>query len=178
MLSTSHFEQLAHLITVGDIYSPFITTLDSNRSVADVSMEWAIDLCCERHLDPMEQIALVETDGKIGGWIGYDMLEAGKTIRQCMDEIVPDAILTADTSILEAVAAFSASTLPYFLVLRGNHFVGWLSYRDMHKPPLRLCLFAMLINLEGMVRRDDHAPGVFSFPAERCLSRDQQRDDS
>ena len=151
MSSASHFGQLAHLITVGDICSPFIATLDAKRSVADVFVEWGVDLCAERHLDPMEQIALVETDGKIGGWIGYDMLEAGKTIRQCMDEIVPDAILTADTSILEAVSTFFASTLPFFLVLRGNHFVGWLSYGDMHKPPLRLCLFAMLINLERLL---------------------------
>lgn len=148
MASSSHFRQLAHLLTVGDVCSPFISTIDADRSTAEVSVEWSVELCSERNMDPMDQIALVERGGKIQGWVGYDMLETNRTVFECMEQVTPDTILTADTSLVEAVAAFCASSRPFFLVLKGNHFIGWLSYSDMHKPPLRLCLFAMLINIE------------------------------
>jgi len=151
MTSSSHFRQLAHLITVGDICSPFIATIDADRPAADVSVEWGVELCSERNLDPMDQIALVERGGKIQGWVGYDMLETNRMIFECTEQVTPETILTADTSLVEAVAAFCSSSLPFFLVLKGNHFIGWLSYSDLHKPPLRLCLFAMLINIERLL---------------------------
>ncbi len=150
MVSQSHFRQLAHLITVGDICSPFIATFDAQRLVAEVFEEWGVELCGER-LDPMDQIALVEGNQKIRGWVGFDMLDSGKTISDCMERIAPDTIMTADTTLMEAAAAFSKTQHPFFFVLRGNHFVGWVSYRDLHKPPLRLCLFALLINIERML---------------------------
>jgi hypothetical protein len=99
----------------------------------------------------MDQIALVRRGDKIQGWVGYDMLETNRTVFECMEQVTPDTILTADTSLIEAVAAFSVSSCPFFLVLKGNHFIGWLSYSDLHKPPLRLCLFAMLINIERLL---------------------------
>lgn len=148
----SHFRQLAYLITIEDICSPFLTTLDADRSVArELWEEWEIDLCLERGLDPMAQIALVERRGEIQGWIGYDMLETDRTIFDCMERIPPDMILTSDTSLVEAVAVFGTSSRPFFLVLKGNRFIGWLSYTDLHKLPLRLCLFAMLINIERLL---------------------------
>jgi hypothetical protein len=151
MISQSHFRQLAHLITVGDICSPFIATFDAKQSVEELFAEWAVELCGEQGMDPMDQIALVEGDQKIQGWVGFDMLMSDKTISDCMDQIEPDTIMTADTPLMEAVAAFSKTGHPFFLVLRGNHFVGWLSYSDLHKPPLRLCQFALLINIERML---------------------------
>jgi len=148
--SSSHFRQLANLITVADICSPFIATISSDRSVGEVYNEWSVD-CFERGLDPMAQIALVEVEGKLQGWIGYDMLEAGRAIHECMEPITADAILTADTCLVDVVAAFHHSSQYFFLVLKGNHFIGWCSYSDLHKPPLRLCLFAMLINVEKLL---------------------------
>lgn len=147
----SHFRQLAHLITVEDICSPFIATFDAQQLAAGVFEEWGVELCGERGLDPMEQVALVEGNQKIRGWVGFDMLTSEKTISDCMEQIAPDTIMTADTPLIEAVAAFSKTQHPFFFVLRGNHFVGWVSYRDLHKPPLRLCLFALLINIERML---------------------------
>ena len=151
MVSSSHFRQLVRLITVGDICSPFIATIDADRPTEEVSEEWVIDLCDERNLDPDDQIALVERGGKIQGWIGFDMFIDGSTVFDCMEQVTPDMILTADTPLVEAVASFCASSRPFFLALKGNRFIGWLSYSDLHKPPLRLCLFAMLINIERLL---------------------------
>lgn len=148
MGSSSHFRQLARLITVGDICTPFGATIDADRTTAEVWDEW-MDI--ESGRDPIDQIVLVERGGKILGWIGFDMLENNKTVFDCMELITPDTILTADTSLVEAVTAFCVSSCHFFLVLKGNHFIGWLSYDDMHKPPLRLCLFAMIINIERLL---------------------------
>lgn len=151
MVPISHFRQLAHLITVGDVCSPFIATFDDHRSVADVFSEWGAELCHERGIDPMDQIALVEGNQKIQGWIGYDMLTSDSTISDCMGQIAPDSIMAGDTPLLEAAAAFSKSQHPFFFVLKGNELIGWLSYGDLHKPPLRLCLFALLLSIERML---------------------------
>jgi len=151
MASPSHFRRLAYLINVGDICSPFLSSFDCEQTVADVNEEWGIDLCHERSLDPMDQICLVTHKDKVAGWVGYDMLETGKVLAECLEPITPDVILTSDTPLIEAVTAFSKTKSPFFLIIRGNEFIGWLSYKDLHKPPLRLCLFAMLINLERML---------------------------
>lgn len=150
MMPSSHFRQLAHLITVGDICSPFIDTIDADRSVGEVHDEWCCE-CADRNMDPMDQIALVERGGKIQGWMGFDMLESNKTVFECLEQVTPDMILTADTSLVEAVNTFCASSHPFFMILKANNFIGWLSYNDLHKPPLRLCLFAMLINIERLI---------------------------
>jgi hypothetical protein len=147
----SPFRQLARSITVADICSPFIATFRATDCVSEVFDEWAVVLCGERGMDPMEQIALVQEGDRVSGWVGFDMLAADKGMSECMDPITPDLILSADTSLIDAAGAFAKNSTPLFFVLRGNHFAGWLSYKDMHKPPLRLCLFAMLINLERML---------------------------
>jgi hypothetical protein len=103
MASSSHFRLLAQLITVGDVCSPFIATIGADRSAGDVSVEWDVDLCSERNLDPMDQIALVESGGAIQGWVGYDKLGGDRTVFECMEQVTPDTILTADTSLIEAV---------------------------------------------------------------------------
>ncbi len=151
MAISSNFLQLAHSITVEDICSSFISTIDASRQASEIWDEWSIDLCLEQGLDPMEQIALVEERGKIKGWLGYDMLDTYKTVSDCMEQVTPDTILTADTSLVDAVYEFHISLRPFFLVLKGNQFIGWLSYNDLHRPPLRLCLFAMLINIERLL---------------------------
>ena len=148
----SIFRKLANLISVSDIYTPFLSKFESNRSVADVNEEWSIDLCSEHDFDPMNQIGLVITCGKIDGWIGFDMLESNKKLIDCIEKIDTDAILSSDTSIIDALTVFSKKSHPFFFIIKGDHFIGWLSYQDMmHKPPLRLCLFAMLLHLEKLM---------------------------
>ncbi len=150
MNSNSHFYALARLIYVSDICSPFLATFESDRTVADVWEEWSIDLCGEDYLDPMEQIALVSEKDKVIGWIGFDML-TGETIKDSMEIVKPTSILSSDTTLFDAVSLFAKSMVPFFFVLKGNRFIGWLSHRDLNKPPLRVCLFAMLIDLEKML---------------------------
>jgi hypothetical protein len=144
----STFKVLSELISVDDICEPFIGEFDISQSVESVDEEWQIDLCGEKGLDPMEQIALVKSNQKIIGWIGFDMLIPSKTLYECMDPISEDILISSDTPLLEAIHVYCRRNISIYLVLKGNRFIGYLHYSHFHKLPFRLCLFALLMDLE------------------------------
>ena len=147
----STFKVLSELIRVDDICEPFIGEFDNSQSVESIWEEWSMDLCDEKGLDPMEQIGLVKSNQKIIGWIGFDMLESSKTLYECMDPISEDILISSDTPLLEAIHIVCRSNDFIFLVLKGNRFIGYLHYGHFHKLPFRLCLFALLMDLERML---------------------------
>lgn len=145
------FKALSQLICVNDIYESFIAEFDDSQSIESVWEEWSIDLCIEKALDPMEQIALIKHNQKIIGWIGYDMLESSKALYECMEPISGDMLITSDTPLLEAIHTVCTGNDSIYLVLKGNRFIGFLMYSHFHKLPFRMCLFALLIDLERML---------------------------
>lgn len=147
----STFKELSQLINVNDICEPFIGKFDNSRSIESVWEEWSIDLCNEKALDPMEQIALVQQHQKIIGWIGFDMLDSSKTLYECMDPIGGDILISSDTPLLEAINTVCSRNDSIYLVLKGNQFIGFLEYSHFYKLPFRMCLFALLIDLERMM---------------------------
>lgn len=147
----STFKALSQLISVNDICESFIGEFDNSQSVNSVFEEWSIDLCSEKALDPMEQIALVKSNQKIIGWIGFDMLESSKTLYECMEPISGDILISSDTPLLEAIHIVCRRNDFIYLVLKGNRFIGFLEYSHFHKLPFRMCLFALLIDLERML---------------------------
>jgi hypothetical protein len=166
MISESHFLKLAYLLTVGDVCTPLLTDFDATQSTDVVWEKWSTELCGRKGLDPMEQIALVKRDGTIEGWVSYDMLKSDKILIDCMEMIKPDAILTSGTSLINAAKAFSNSSHPFFLILHEKWFKGWLPYKNLHTPPFRFCLLAMLITLEQTM-----LDTILLFPNEsvKCL---------
>lgn len=147
MLTLFGFRELANLVKVGDVFSPFIGQYERTQSVGEVSDDWWVR-CGEEGIDPMDQIGMVVDNGKPEGLVAFEDLMADKQLSECMSPISPTAVMSADTPILEAVKAFANATPYFYAVLRGNTFIGWLSYEDIHKLPFRLCLFALLISTE------------------------------
>jgi hypothetical protein len=147
----STFEELSQLISVSDICESFIGEFDNSQSMSNVWEEWSVDLCDEKDLDPMEQFALVKSNQKIVGWIGYEDLDPSKTLCECMEPIRGDILISSDTPLLEAIRVVCRSNDFIFLVLKGNRFVGWLHYDHFYKLPFRMCLFSLLIDLEEML---------------------------
>jgi hypothetical protein len=147
MLQLFGFRELANLVKVGDVFSPFIGQYERTQSVGEVFDDWSV-LCGEEGIDPMDQIGLVVDSGKPGGLVAFEDLIADKQLAECISPISPTAVMSADTPILEAIEAFASATPYFYVVLRGNTFIGWLSYDDIHKLPFRLCLFALLISIE------------------------------
>jgi len=147
MLPNFGFGELAALVKVGDVFSPFIGQFDLSQSVGDVFDNWSV-LCGEEGIDPMDQVGLAVYNERPEGLIIFEDLLAHKKLSDCVSPISPKAVMSADTPILEAIEAFADATPHFYVVLRGNSFIGWLSYEDIHKLPFRLCLFALLIGIE------------------------------
>jgi len=148
----STFEELSKLIMVSDICEPFIGEFDKSQSVESVWEEWIQDLCDEKALDPMDQFALVKSNQKIIGWIGFEDLDSSKkTLCECMEPIRGSVLISSDTPLLEAIRVVCRSNDFIFLVLKGNQFIGWVYYNHFHKLPFRMCLFSLLIDLEEML---------------------------
>lgn len=137
--------RFASIVTVRDIFSPFIGVFEANRSTSEVWDEWS-ELSPDS--SPLEHIGLVLQNKKPAGILHYEDLESGDSISDCMMPIPLHALITEETSLLVVAEMFARSDVQFFVVIRENDFVGWLSYHDLHKLPFRLCLFAALLGIE------------------------------
>lgn len=151
MLGTSELSQIASLVTVRDICEPFIGKFDANRPAAEVAEEWSIELCVDSC--PLDHLGLVLRDGRAIGIVDFSDLENGKILSECAEPIALGALITEDTPLVKAAEMFADHADYFFVVIRGNELVGWLSYHMLHKLPFRLCLFAALLGLEEKMLR-------------------------
>jgi hypothetical protein len=153
MKKTSQFRQLASSVTVSEICTPILAYFDVNQTGEEIWEEWNIDLCDEKGLDPAEQLCLVVDRGKYVGWLDYIIEHKSMKLklREFMYPITPDLIISSDISLFNTVKVFDANQSAFYLVLKEHDIIGWVTYSDLHKPPLRLCLFAMLINIEKLI---------------------------
>jgi len=119
----STFKELSQLIIVSDICESFIGEFDNSQSIDSVWQEWSVDLCDEKALNPMEQIALVKSNQKIIGWIGFEDLEPPKTLCECMEPIRGDILISSDTPLLDAINIVCRKNDFIYLVLKGNRFI-------------------------------------------------------
>jgi len=127
MLPGFGFRELANLVKVGDIFSPFIAQFDRSESVGEVFNQWC-ELCGEGGIDPMDQIGLVVDKGKAEGLITFEDLEADKQLSECIGPINPTAVMAADTPVLEAVKASVITSKP---AIREQVKTGqWEAVRD------------------------------------------------
>tara|TARA_B100001971_G_C18192734_1_gene539606 strand:- start:613 stop:1434 length:822 start_codon:yes stop_codon:yes gene_type:complete len=141
----STFKKLSELIRVNDIYNPFIAEYDYSQSPEEICEEWM-----EFDCDPFNEIALVKDNQKAIGWIGFDMLDE-PSLSEGMEPINGDMLISSDTPLLEAIRTICSGNNHIYLVLKGSKFIGFLSYANFNKLPFRMCLFALLIDLERVM---------------------------
>ncbi len=139
------------MIKVGDICSELYDPVDLQdaRSTDQICEDWAIG-CLERNLNPMDQIALVLKDGKTEGWCSLDLIEPSKTLFECREPIMPDQIISSEMPIIDTLRMWSPDAPWFYFVIRGHQISGVLTYQDLYKLPVRLCLFSLLLNLESV----------------------------
>jgi hypothetical protein len=83
----------------------------------------------------------------------FDMLQSSKTLCECIEPIRGDILISSDTPLLDAINIVCEKSDSIYLVLKRNEFIGWLHYDHFHKLPFRMCLFALLIDLERILLR-------------------------
>jgi len=147
----STFKTLSKLINVNDIYEPFLGEFDNSENVAGVFDEW-MSHCHTEGLDPMEQLALVKQNEETIGTIEHDDLEESRTLYECnISPIRVDSLISYNTPLLEAIQTVCSRDFNFFLVLMGNRLIGYLTFDHFQKLPFRMCLFALLIDLEKVM---------------------------
>jgi hypothetical protein len=151
MVGTPDLSGLATMVTVRDICSPFIGTFDSLRSASEVGDEWSLELCPDS--SPLDHIGLVLQDGKPAGILHYADLQSDKSVSDCITPFPLDALITKETSLITVAGMFTTRDVPFFVVIKGNDFVGWISYHDLDRLPFRLCLFAAVLGIEEKMLR-------------------------
>jgi hypothetical protein len=164
----STFKELSRLINVSDLCEPFIGEFDSSEDVAGVYDQWMCT-CSTKDIDPTEPLALVKKNGKTIGTIIHEDLDEYKSsdgfkkIEECnINHINVDSIISSDTPSLEAVRIICSGASSEYLVLSENQFIGYLEYEHFNKLSFRMCLFALLIEIEQLMMKIPKSnPAIF-----------------
>jgi hypothetical protein len=159
-VGVSVFTQFTKLVTARDLQTPLGPKLASDFTVEEGM----------QHIESIRQamywpeICLVTRDEKPVGWVTWWLLaeqcdddEDGsvgqsRSAVDAMRPIDPGSLVSADTSAL-AVARLVAAQGEFLFVVDGNDITGTLAYENLFKPPFRVCLFSLMIQLEEEARK-------------------------
>ena len=99
----------------------------------------------------MSLISLVEDDtGQVTAWIGFDMLAAeNDRVGSVAEPIMTGRMVSGDTPVLEVVKLFAQNASGFYFVLQEGQITGTLHYEDLFRSPFKLCMFALMLELEA-----------------------------
>ena len=101
---------------------------------------------------PLDEITFVRDGNQVIGFLEFSDLRNpldGKTVGDLVRAFPPDCVINADEPVIDAVRAFGTSSEPFLFVRTGGVVNRWLPYSDLLSPRFRLCLFALLVAVEG-----------------------------
>jgi len=136
---------LARSIGVTEIADPPTLRVSPETSLGAVLEE--LSTCGES--DPW---CLVRDEQRVYGWLVQedDVFFQGSLDSAAGEEatpIIPEVMLSASTSLLELPALFLKHYC--YFVLTGNEITHLVSFQDMDRLPMRLCLFSLVMQLES-----------------------------
>lgn len=145
--------RMAMRITVGDVSSPFLTSFPAQTTASEARRIW--EEVCQSRLpsNPEEHVALVTEGSQPIGTVGFiEMLQQEQSpVRDCMEPLSWDAVVSAETPLIEAAKLFRKESPYLFAVLRGNRLTDYLSYQCLLSQPFRACLFSMILGVEELL---------------------------
>ena len=148
--SRSIFRHLAGSIQAKHIQSALGPSIRAGLSMSDAS-EVLIDSAREGGYWEMSRISLVVADDdQVVSWIGFDMLTGGSDgVGSVAEPVVTGQMLSGDTPALEVVKLFAQNSNSFYFVLQEAQITGTLHYEDLFRSPFKLCLFALVLELEA-----------------------------
>lgn len=145
------FMQMAALVTVRDLQNPLGPHLTEDidaEQLSDVLVSAAMD----GEYEPTSRISLVHDGAVLLGWAAIDSFAVDgepESLHDVLEPVRPDGLIAAETSYFKAAEIFGQSTDPHFyFVLDGSSITGTLHGDSFFKLPGRLCLFALVLELE------------------------------
>ncbi len=152
-MTSSVFSQMASLVTVRDVQTPLGPDVNADTPALHATEE-LFDQSCDGGYNAIDRISLAVELGRPIGWFTADLLdvdgpEDARPVRDLMESIAPSEIISATTSLFDAVDHFSTEDSSFFFVLDGRRITGTLHYSDLFKPPGLLCFFGLTLHLES-----------------------------
>src|SRR5688572_6134985 len=160
-MSLSVYTRLTNLIGVRDVMTPVQAYVSLSST-----LQHALDEVEEAGTGDTGLPYLVRDDGRVVGWTQYWTLRdarddgAAHQLNERNDSggykvvlpINPDMMIAADTKLWRATDVLMSHSdgNQFLFVLDGHEIAGTLSYRDLFKPPFKVCLFAMTVELEQL----------------------------
>ena len=170
-MSLSFFTKLSNLITVSENKNPLSSDLLLSH---DMKLEYAIKFIeheAPEHILGSHIGYLIENNGTIVGITTLQHLEEvldnidifesthdleffpehdlEPVLEDIMIHITPDSIISANTTVYYATQLL-ASGKDILLIIDGNTYTGFIVYEDLFKMPFRVCLFALVAELEQL----------------------------
>ena len=143
-MRTTVYSHIAGFVTVGDLRDPLGSVVRENQSVEEA---WMVMTTADT--DPMNSASLVLRNQEVIGsvWLA-DLDSETKLVGDCMEVILPAAIISANTPALYAVKLLAQGQRELYFVLHRDEFVGTLTFSCLSKPLFRICLLALTLELE------------------------------
>lgn len=145
--------RMAMRITVGDVSSPFLTSFPAKTTASEARRIW--EEACQNRLpsNREDHISLVTEGGRPIGTLGFVEIVTrdNESVGDCMDPLSWDAVVSAETPLIEAAKLFRKGSSYLFTVLRGNRLTDYLSYQCLLSQPFRACLFSMILGVEELL---------------------------
>ena len=162
-MDTSVFEQIASSLTVNSICGSLGPDIAAGTAIDDLFS----DPDFERWGGPCRVIG---SDGNVVGMLSFnDVMACNATgsdetssdetsdpvfiVDQIVENIEPHRFLSRDTTILDAVELFSASSETHYYVIHTNKIVGTLCFSDLFKPLGRLTFLALALEIDVLFKQ-------------------------
>jgi hypothetical protein len=167
----SHYEIVANSFRVVEIARPIKIIAHPDDSLEDVNNN------VSEEIDPMRNnIVLVKDDISIYGYLDfinedYDVPRE-KNTREIAHPITPDQIVPSSMPLIELPPLFAQHDS--FFVSTQNDISHFVSFQDLDQLPMKLCLFALMMELEAKMltifihkSQDDIKKLLYCLPNER-----------
>ncbi len=150
MQSTQTYHTIARAFTVLDLAEPILIETSPSARLIDVWEKFA-----EKGFQSW--FCLVRNGRQIVGYFGLDedcftgKVDHRKRAGAYMTPITADLLVPASTPVFDILPLFEQHF--YFFVLNGNDITHVISFIDLDKPPMKVCLFSLLMELETELTR-------------------------
>ena len=145
-LALSHYRLIANAINVVEIATPLRSSVPSQEQLETVWKEFMM-------VDPLvDNLRLVRDDDHIHGYLNlFESFESplAGTAGERAIPITAGLIVSASTPLLDMPLLFKKHY--FFFVLTRNEITHSVSFQDMDKLPMKLCLFSLLMELEARI---------------------------
>jgi hypothetical protein len=159
MSASLHFETVAAAFRVEAIADRLVTSVSPDWTILDAIIEIGVDAADYEY--PDNEFCLVRNETQILGYVAlgfavdgpdekFDGPANGLVGEHCWP-ISPDQIVSCDLPLIDLLPLFAKHY--FFFVLTGNDLSHTVSFIDIDKLPVKLCLFTLIIGLEATLLR-------------------------